>query len=148
MNYEFQEESLSAKILHTASINQVIAELLEDEEIDKDKTEEIVEAIIDRENRMSTYLTGNILMPRYMVENGSFRILIGLTKDRVIFKDMSLSIIILFLYTNEQSEQLYESLALFTRLFLWRTLREKVENADSDEAVEQIIIEGLKTIED
>lgn len=148
MNIAFYEDNLKSKLLHTAQLNQVLIELLEDEEYSKTDKEHIVESILEREQLMSTYLTDGVMMPRVRMDGGEPSIMIGVTKDNVHFNDLRINIIVLSLYRKDDEKDFVDWLALMSRLFLWRTIRTSIKNSDDENEIKQLIIEGLKTIED
>ncbi len=148
MNIDFLKENLQTKILHTAQLNQVLMELIEDEDIEKEDKEEIVNDVLKRESIMSMQLKNGVFIPRRKMENKTFKILIGITKDDIMHKDSRINIIILFLYSKEYEEQYIDLLAYMIRLFLWKSLRDSISEVEEDEEIADIIIKGISEIED
>lgn len=148
MNISFFEDNLSVKMLHTAQLNQVIMELIEDMDLSKADKERIVSDILTRESIMSTYQTDGVMMPRVGIDEGESGIIIGITKSNVHYNDMHINVIVLFLYREDSRHEFIDSLALMSRLFLWRTIRTGIRNTDDEDEVKQLILEGLRTIDD
>ena len=141
-----KQETLVLNLKHTEK-NEVIKELLSHLDIASESTpeEEILDALYEREEELSTGIGEGMAFPHARIRNLSrLRIVIGISKSGIDFKSLDrkpVHFVVLMLVDHAKPNELLKTRAAIAKLFASPDLRNKLIEAESVEQAWKIISE-------
>lgn len=148
MNISDLGKRITGVLLQTGDFTQALTEMMEAIETDKEETERAVAGIKAREDVMATYIVEDTIAPRLKTDGKGFDIITGILRSPMEYKSGRIRIILLFVYSPDNEDMYVSALAYVIRLFLSKSFRDRLVQCDDGEDIEEMIIDGLKEIED
>lgn len=148
MNTQDIDKRITGVMLQTGDFNQALNDMMEALGSEKEEIEAIIPLVKAREEIMATYIVEDTIAPRAEIQQKGFDIAVGILKSPMKYVSGNVRIILLFLYSKDNEELYISTLAYMIRLFISKSFRDALAAAQNEEEIEEMILDGLKGIED
>jgi len=141
---------ISAKILSSTDFKSGLQELVSSVGFSNGEEEAIINDIMLREERFSTYFMDEVVVPSSQIKTDDLYLIAGVGKNPIrkeIAEQSDMRVIFLILYGEKRKSEYLNLLAYIYRIVSSRQLKNKLISCERENEIKEQLIKGIREIE-